>query len=65
MNVSTLSNNHTINWSNGMSGSSIQNLAPGGYSFQYTDPAGCSSQEEFEILEAIPLVVFTNITPSS
>jgi hypothetical protein len=65
LNVSTLSTNHTINWSNGMSGSSIQNLAAGGYSYQYTDPAGCSSQEEFEILEAIPLVVFTNITPSS
>ena len=54
-----------ITWSNGMSGSSIEELTPGTYSVQVTDANDCTYSEEFEIVEPDPIMVNVSGTNES
>jgi len=55
----------TISWSNGASGTSVSNLAPGSYTATATDASGCSSQQIFIVNSQSALqvsAVATNVT---
>ncbi|NET36262.1 MAG: T9SS type A sorting domain-containing protein [Cyanothece sp. SIO1E1] len=51
-------------WSDGQTGLTRNNLAPGGYTVIYTDPNGCSLQETYTILEQNTPFLLT-LNPSS
>ena len=60
--IASNANSPAISWSNGSTGTSVQNLTPGSYSFNYSDEAGCSDSGEYDIFEAPEIVVFTDIS---
>ncbi|MDQ3193328.1 MAG: hypothetical protein M3Q58_17225, partial [Bacteroidota bacterium] len=52
LNITGGTGSYTINWSNGTSGSSINNLCPGVYTATVTDANGCSKVNSFTISQA-------------
>jgi len=56
---------YTINWSNGGTGIAIANLQAATYSNTITDNNGCSINNTYQVLQASPLQVISNITPAS
>ena len=47
----------TINWSNGMTGAQINNLAPGTYTATASNAAGCSASASFTIVQPTELQI--------
>jgi hypothetical protein len=45
----------TINWSNGRTGQTIGNLAPGNYAVTVTDARGCTFQDNVRVTEPAPI----------
>lgn len=53
---------YSVQWSNGSTNSSWENMSAGSYSVQVTDANGCQTNNEFEITESDNLSVFANPT---
>lgn len=54
----------SVNWSNGMTGSSINGLEPGIFTYTMTDLAGCVAQGSTEITEPAPLSLNVTTSPA-
>jgi hypothetical protein len=58
--------NYTYEWSNGATGRTVQNLAPGAYQVTVIDLLGCSEVNEVNITEPDPIEInAVDITPAS
>ncbi|MEZ5039216.1 MAG: PQQ-dependent sugar dehydrogenase [Saprospiraceae bacterium] len=58
--VENPANNFDLSWSNGETSTSIENLAPGAYSYTLTNDWGCTRTESFFIMEPFPALVTIN-----
>jgi hypothetical protein len=57
--------NYEIIWSNGASGLIQSDLASGYYTYNYSDPYGCSFTDGFEITSSEEIVVFYEANPQT
>jgi hypothetical protein len=57
LNINNQTSNFTVNWSNGITAYSINNLAPGTYQYFYTDVFNCTVTDSISLTEPYPIVV--------
>lgn len=52
---------YQVEWSNGANSTSLENLAPGSYSYTVTDNLGCTYSESLTVEGAEPLEIIANV----
>ena len=60
--ISSLAQSPVVSWSNSATGTAIQGLSAGFYSYDYIDEGGCTSTGQVEILEPSAISVFSQTT---
>lgn len=55
----------TVNWSNGATGNTVNNLAAGNYAATATDSRGCEASLTFQIVQAPPMNISTSTQQAS